>query len=299
MNESVFDRRCTACPRNCRAIRDREGTKTGFCRVGLDPVVARAAPHFGEEPCISGTKGAGTVFFAGCNLGCVYCQNREISRGSVGRRVTADTLREDIYPRLLETGVHNLELVTPCHVAEAVAASLSKSLPVPVVVNTGGYDSVETVALFRGKVDVYLPDYKYDSAVVAAKYSAAPDYPEKAKEAILAMIDSVKPLRFDSEGILQSGVLIRHLVLPGEIENTLGCIDFVATLPKDRVMLSLMSQYTPMGHSEYENLCRTVTEEEYRQAVDYMHLCGLRKGYVQELSAVGKDRIPAFDLTGV
>lgn len=289
---------CTACPRRCGLSRNREGNQVGFCGVGQRPRVARAAPHFGEEPCISGTRGAGTVFFSGCNLGCVYCQNKDISLGRYGKDVSVEELKQ-IYRRLLACGVHNLELVTPCHFGEVVAASLEEKPPVPVIVNTGGYDSPETVALFHGKVDVYLPDYKYADSAVAAKYSAAPDYPKVAAEAIFAMIDSVDPIRFDEEGMLTGGVLVRHLLLPGELENTLGCIDFVASLPKNKVLFSLMSQYTPVGKTDrFENLGRRVTEQEYKRAVDYMNLCGLRRGYVQELLSANEKEIPAFDLTG-
>lgn len=289
---------CSACPRRCGLPRDEEGRQTGFCGVGRRGRVARAAPHFGEEPCISGTRGAGTVFFSGCNLGCIYCQNKDISLGRYGKDLSVEELKA-IYRRLIALGVHNLELVTPLHFPEAVADSLGDRPPVPVIVNTGGYDSVDTVRLLDGKVDVYLPDYKYSDAGVAAKYSAAPDYPKVAADAIFAMIDSVGPLRFDKEGMLTGGVLVRHLLLPGELENTLGCIDFVASLPKDKVLFSLMSQYTPVsGGDRYENLGRRVTGEEYQRAVDYMNLCGLRRGYVQELPSADEKEIPAFDLTG-
>jgi len=287
---------CTGCPRACAV--DRE-TRRGFCGVGWTARVARAALHFGEEPCISGTRGAGTVFFSGCNLGCVYCQNRDISRGEQGREVSVSGLKE-IYRSLIAQNAHNIELVTPCHFREAVAESLSEPLPVPVIVNTGGYDSVSTVAMLHNKADVYLPDYKYAERDVAAKYSAASDYPQVAAEAIRAMIDSVGVPRFDENGMLVRGVIVRHLLLPGELENTLGCIDFVSSLPKGSVLFSLMSQYTPVcGGNRYENLARRVTEEEYRAAVDYLHLCGIKHGYVQELSSAALSQIPAFDLTGV
>ena len=287
---------CSSCPRACLVPRDEQ---TGFCGVGWAVKVARAALHFGEEPCISGTRGAGTVFFSGCNLGCVYCQNREISRGCYGKEVSVDELKQ-IYRRLISEGAHNIDLVTPCHFRDAVAASLSEPLPVPVIVNTGGYDSLSTVSLFHGKVDVYLPDYKYADPAVAEKYSFAPDYPSVAAEAIRAMIESVGAPRFDESGLLVRGVLIRHLMLPGELENTLGCIDFVSSLPKGSVLLSLMSQYTPVcGMDKYENLGRRVTKEEYRAAVDYMNLCGIRHGYVQEGASATETEIPAFDLTGI
>ena len=287
---------CRICPRQCGANRV---ISLGFCGVGHTLKVARAAPHFGEEPCISGKNGSGAVFFSGCNLGCVYCQNESISRGKLGKEISVDELK-NIYTSLISQGVHNINLVTPCHFRDAVAESLSDPLPVPVICNTGGYDSIETVAAFEGKVDVYLPDYKYSNDDVAKKYSGASNYPKVALEAIRAMIDSVKPLEFDENGMIKSGVIIRHLMLPNELENTLGCIEAVAELPKNKVMLSLMSQYTPVcGSDKYENLGRRITEEEYRLAMDYVHLCGIKRGYFQSPESAIKTHIPAFDLTGV
>lgn len=291
---------CRLCPRECSVRRGESSHgSVGFCGVGRQPVVARAAPHFGEEPCISGVNGSGAVFFSGCNLGCVYCQNKDISHGRYGKEVTIEELR-GIYASLISQGVHNINLVTPCHFREAVAQSLSDPLPVPVICNTGGYDSIDTVAAFQNKVDVYLPDYKYSDSSVADKYSAAPDYPKAALDAIRAMIDSVKPLEFDSHGLIKSGVIVRHLLLPGELDNTLGCIDAVAELPKSKVMLSLMSQYTPVcGGDKFENLARRVTAEEYRKAMDYVHLCGIKHGYFQSPESASCTHIPSFDLTGV
>lgn len=288
---------CCDCPRKCNVPRDKENR--GFCKQGRLPVVSRAAPHFGEEPCISGTRGSGTVFFSGCNLGCVYCQNYEISRGSQGKEVTAEELKS-IYLSLISQGVHNIELVTPCHFRDGVAQSLNEKLPVPVICNTGGYDSLETVELFHNKIDVYMPDYKYSDSSVAKKYSFAPDYPAVALDAISAMVESVGEPQFDEKGMMTKGVLVRHLLLPDELDNTLGCIEEIASRFKNKVVFSLMSQYTPVcGFDRYENLSRRVTKEEYEKAVNYVHLCGIKRGYFQSPDSAEKSHIPSFDLTGV
>lgn len=291
---------CNLCPRRCGAVRGFHSSgPTGFCSVGTVPKVARAAPHFGEEPCISGKNGSGAVFFSGCNLGCIYCQNHEISSGKIGAEVTAAELR-DIYFSLIAQKVHNINLVTPMHFCAEVSKSLDGGLPVPVICNTGGYDSIEAVDMLQGKIDVYLPDYKYSESSVAAKYSSAPDYPKVALEAIRAMCDAAGPLTFDDDGMITGGVIVRHMLIPGELDNTLGCIDAVASLPRDRVMLSLMCQYTPVrGGDRYENLSRRVTEEEYKKACDYALLCGMRRGYFQAPDAADESYIPPFDLTGV
>lgn len=291
---------CSACPRKCNAFRGlHKNEGKGFCKTGSLPVVSRAAPHFGEEPCISGTRGSGTVFFSGCNLGCVYCQNHEISRGLLGKEVSVEELRK-IYFSLIQQGVHNIELVTPCHFREAVAQSLNEKLPVPVICNTGGYDSVETVELFHNKIDVYMPDYKYSESEVAKKYSFAPDYPTVALDAISAMVESVGEPQFDENGMMVKGVLVRHLLLPNELDNTLGCIEEIASRFKNKVIFSLMSQYTPVcGFDKYENLSRRVTKEEYEKAENYVHLCGIKHGYFQAPESAEKSHIPSFDLTGV
>lgn len=291
------ERLCCDCPRKCNVPRDKENR--GFCNCGRLPVVARAAAHFGEEPCISGTRGSGTVFFSGCNLGCVYCQNHEISKGSIGKEVTAEELKS-IYRSLISQGVHNIELVTPSHFIRAVAESLDEKLPVPVVYNTGGYDSVEAVKLLHGKVDVYMPDFKYSDSETAKKYSFASDYPKVALDAISAMIESVGEPRFDENGMMTKGVLIRHLLLPNELDNTLGCIEEISSRFKNKVVFSLMSQYTPVcGFDRYENLSRRVTKEEYEKAVNYVHLCGIKRGYFQSPDSAEKSHIPSFDLTGI
>ena len=291
---------CSDCPRRCQAPRS-EIQSGGVCLSPLFPKISRAAPHFGEEPCISGTRGAGTVFFSGCNLRCVFCQNREISRQSVGKMFSVPELRT-LLLRLRDTGVHNIELVTPTHFTRILAEVLDGlDLGIPVVWNSSAYESVETLRLLDGLVQVYLPDLKYMRADTAKRYSAAEDYPETAAAAILEMFRQRGAYRFDADGLLQSGVLIRHLILPGHSEESMDAIDFAAdSFPENSVLFSLMSQYTPMpGLEKYPELCRTVTEEENANLIHYMKTRHLLNGYWQELSSVGPECIPLFDGTGL
>ena len=292
---------CSDCPRRCGARRGDEQAG-GFCSAPALPRVARAAAHFGEEPCISGTRGAGTIFFCGCNLRCVYCQNRAISRGGAnGKALSVGELR-DLMLRLRDTGVHNIELVTPTHFARAIRAALDGlELGVPVVWNSSGYESVETLRSLEGLVQVYLPDYKYSSSALAKRYSAAEDYPSAAADAIREMFRQTGPYRLDADGLLVSGVLIRHLILPGEIENSMGAIDFVSeSFPKDGVLFSLMSQYTPMpGLERFPALQRRVDAGENAHLIRYMRRCGIENGYWQEPDSATGDMIPAFDGTGL
>ncbi len=290
--------KCTLCPRACGIDRSE---KAGFCGVGRAPTVARAALHFFEEPCISGTRGSGTMFFTGCNLRCVFCQNESISRGRGGKTVAPQRLRE-IYFELIAQGAHNINLVTPSHFADAVAASLEGGLPVPVVYNCGGYESVETLRKLEGKVQIYLPDFKYADAALAARYSAAPDYPAVAEAALREMFRQTGAFDFDADGMLKSGVLIRHLVLPGNLANTFGVIDRVRRLfPQDgQVLFSLMSQYTPVADvPQFPELCRRLTEEEYSAAERYLFDSGIEDGFVQDRASAETEYIPAFDGTGV
>lgn len=289
---------CDLCPRHCGAERDAE-TGSGICGEGLTPRVARAAPHMWEEPPVSGERGSGTVFFTGCNLRCVYCQNYGLSRGQTGVPVTPARLRE-IYFELIQKGVHNINLVTAGHFLDGVLESLREPLPVPVVWNSSGYESVESLRRLEGKVQIYLPDMKYADPALAKKYSAAPDYPETAKEAILEMFRQVGPYRFEGD-LLKSGLILRHLVLPGALENTKRVIDWVSeTFAPGDILFSLMSQYTPMGRArDYPELSRRLTQEEYREAVAYMERSGIEDGFYQELSSAKEEYTPEFDLTGV
>lgn len=290
---------CSLCPRRCGA--DRAAGQTGFCGAPETPVVARAAPHFGEEPCISGTRGSGAVFFAGCNLRCVFCQNYALSRNQLGREITVQRLR-DIFLELRDQGVHNINLVTPSHDARAIAQALDGlELGVPVVWNSSGYESVETLRMLEGLVQIYLPDLKYADAALAARYSAAPDYPETARAAILEMFRQTGPFRMDGDGLLQSGVLIRHLILPEQGDNSRRVIDWVSdTFEPGDVLFSLMSQYTPMGElAAFPELRHTVSPA--LNAAIYAHLLDSRieDGFYQDLEAATGEMIPKFDGTGV
>ena len=291
--------RCDLCPRRCGALRGDE-KPGGFCRSPLLPRVARAAAHYGEEPCIAGPNGTGAVFFTGCNLRCVFCQNREISRGEGGRAVTVPELRA-LFLRLRDQGVDSLDLVTGAHVVPAVAEALAGlSLGIPVVWNSSGYESAGTLRLLEGLVQVYMPDFKYYDADSAKRYSAAADYPQVAAAAIREMYRQTGPCVLDENGLLKSGVLIRHLILPGRTEEARDVIDFAADeFPRGAVLFSLMSQYTPMpGLDRFPELQRRVTEEENRALIHYMRVRGL-EGYWQENAAATAEMIPDFDLTGV
>ena len=287
---------CTLCPRRCGAERtETEGH--GFCGMPAGLRVARAALHLWEEPPLSGTRGSGTVFFSGCTLRCCYCQNREISAGGFGRAITTGRLRE-IFEELIAQGAHNINLVTPTHFLPWLLPALAPKLPVPVVYNCGGYESVETLRLLEGKADVYLPDLKYADAALAARLSAAPDYFPAATAAIREMFRQTGPYVME-DGLLKRGVMIRHLVLPGQLDNTRRCIDWVAqTFSPGQVLFSLMSQYTPQPGAEGP-LGRHVTAGEYRSAMDYMENCGITDGFTQERTAAREEYTPPFDLTGV
>lgn len=262
--------------------------------------LGRAGLHFWEEPCISGYGGSGTIFFSGCNMGCVFCQNMPLSRGEVGKEVTEKRLREIFY-ELIDEGADNINLVTPTHfVPEIVKALSAEKLPVPVVYNTSSYEEVSTIKMLDGLVDIYLPDLKYKDSGLSKALSKAPDYYKKAVPAIKEMIRQTWECVFDDEGMMQKGTIIRHLVLPGYLDNTYDIIDAFAEHFNGRAMFSLMSQYTPpKEHLPYESLNRRLTEEEYEKAVDYMYLSGIEDGFLQELSSAKEEYTPAFDLTGI
>lgn len=290
---------CTLCPRRCGV--DRAAGDLGFCAVGETALVCRAAPHFGEEPCISGTRGSGAVFFAGCSLRCVFCQNHDISRGAAGAALDVPALRA-LFLRLRDQGVHNLNLVTPTQFSGVIAEALSGlELGIPVVWNSSGYESVETLRRLEGLVQVYMPDLKYMDAALAARYSAAPDYPAVALAALQEMYRQVGAFQLDDQGILQRGLLIRHLILPGAAENTLRVIDAVEDhFPTEAILFSLMSQYTPMpGLERYPALQRPVSQAEYARCVSYLEFSGIEHGYTQDPEAATEKMIPAFDGTGV
>ena len=287
---------CRLCPRQCAARRTEE-TGEGFCGMPVLPVVARAGLHYWEEPCISGTQGAGTVFFSGCVLGCVYCQNGSISRGRFGKTISVKRLRE-IFEELIAQGAHNIDLVSPTPYVPAILEALEKPLPVPVVWNTGGYERVETLRRLEGRVQVWLPDMKYADNALAARYSGAPDYFETASAAIEEMVRQAGDYVLE-DGLMKRGVIIRHLVLPGALENTKKVLDWVAgTFRPGQVLLSLMSQYTPQPGAQGP-LARRVTGGEYRAALEYMENLGITGGYRQERTSAREEYTPEFDLTGV
>ena len=272
----------------------------GSCGVGLAPIVARAGLHMWEEPVISGTKGSGTVFFSGCNLHCVFCQNYDISCKSFGKEITIERLKE-IYHELIAQGAHNINLVTPTHFTEAVLQSLDEPLPVPVVYNTSGFETQDTLRRLKGKVQIYLPDLKYSDDMAAIKYSNAPYYFRIATEAIKEMYNQVGDYHIDDNGIMTKGVIIRHLIMPGMPDNTKRIIDWVAANFKPgQVMFSLMHQYVPCGRAaEYPEINRKVTDEEYKELESYLLQSTIEDGFVQEGDAACKDFIPCFDGTGV
>lgn len=289
---------CTLCPRACGALRD-ESSGSGFCRMPALPTLARAALHMWEEPPLSGTHGSGTVFFSGCSLRCVYCQNEAISHQNFGKTISVQRLRE-ICLNLIRQGAHNINFVNPTHFSHVLAELLERPLGVPVVYNTGGYDKVETLQTLEGKVDIFLPDLKYLDNSYAARYSGAADYPETATAAILEMYRQTGPCVFDEEGLLKRGVIIRHLVLPGRLEEAKAVMDWVAGhFAPGEVLFSLMSQYTPCGKAKEDPvLSRKLRPSEARNAREYMNNLGL-EGFVQEDSSAQSEYIPAFDLTGV
>ena len=288
---------CELCPRNCRAERT-DSNAGGFCREPAVPVAARAMLHQWEEPCLVGEKGAGTVFFTGCNLRCCFCQNTPISQQGLGRPITAARLRE-IFHELVDQGAACIDLVTPTHFTPVILEALGEETwPVPVVWNSGGYEKAETLRRLEGKVQVYLPDLKYALPGPAKKYSAAEDYFDWAGPALLEMFRQTGPYQMEN-GLLKRGVLIRHLLLPGELENTKAVIDFVArTCRPGDVRFSAMSRYTPQSGA-MGNLKRHVTKAEYRAAVEYMENCGVTDGYTQERTSAKEEYTPAFDLRGV
>ena len=287
---------CSDCPRACGVLRGETGS--GFCRMGAEPVLARAALHFDEEPVISGTKGSGAVFFSGCALRCRFCQNYPISHKGFGRRVSVERLRE-IYFELIDQGALNINLVNPTHFSRAILESLEGGLPVPVVWNSGGYENVETLRRFEGKVQVYLPDLKYIFPDSGRKYSAARDYFDHAGPALREMLRQVGPVELDEDGIIRRGMIVRHLILPGCVEESKAILDWIAeNLPG--AWVSLMAQYLPFGSvAGLDQLDRRLNQEEYDAVVDHLLELGLEDGFVQELSSSDEKYIPAFDLTGV
>ncbi|HHY98082.1 MAG TPA: radical SAM protein [Firmicutes bacterium] len=296
-----MDTKCYLCPRRCGA--DRSAGEKGFCRAGLSVKVARAAKHHWEEPCISGTRGSGAVFFSHCNLRCVFCQNYDISHQGFGKEIGAKELA-CIFLRLQADGAHNINLVSPTQyitqVKCALIAAKENGLTIPVVYNSNAYEEPDALASLTDLVDVYLPDLKYYHDEVAIRYSSAPHYFRHATSAILEMARQVGTPILDSDGLIRKGLIVRHLVLPGMVEESKRGLDWIkANLPSG-VYISLMSQYVPMYRaSEHPEINRKLSKAEYDEVVDYALAIGLDNGYIQEESASDESFIPAFDLTGV
>lgn len=290
----VMNMICNLCPRKCNAMRSQnEGN--GFCGMGELPVVARVAPHFGEEPCISGTKGSGTIFFSGCTLKCVYCQNYEISANHKGKTITPTELA-NCYKELEQRGVHNINLVTADHFVHSVVESLEIYKPkIPIVYNCSGYTSPKTLSMLDGLVDVYLPDFKYSDDALAVKYSSAPNYVNIASAAIKEMIFQVGVPQFDRDGMIKKGVVVRHLVLPSHTRNSIEVLDIIKRRFDKQVMVSLMCQYVPCGKAEeFKKINRTITYREYEKVKFELFSRGL-DGFTQDLSSASTKYIPDWD----
>lgn len=298
---------CTLCPRNCKVNRDA-GEK-GVCGVaGAGIVGARAALHMWEEPCISGEKGSGTVFFSGCPLRCIYCQNYEIAHAETGKRITVERLAE-IFLELAQKGANNINLVTPTHytpeIVQAVTLARSHGLTLPIVYNCSGYEKVETLKMLSGIVDIYLTDFKYMEPELGAMYSKAPDYPEIAKRALEEMVRQTgEPVFGDSPSgekeMLQRGVIVRHLLLPNHLKNAKAVVKYVYETYGDRVYLSLMNQYTPLEQvKNIPDLNRKVTEREYEKLIDYAIELGVQNAFIQEGETAEESFIPVFACEGI
>ena len=295
--------RCALCPRRCGA--DRAAGQAGYCGAAGTLKVARAALHFWEEPCISGARGSGTVFFSGCALKCCYCQNYPISAESFGREITVERLAE-IFLELQSQGAHNINLVTPGQWQPWIIAALDKAradgLRLPIVCNTGGYETAESVARWQGYIDIWLADLKYVSPALSAQLSAAPDYFAAAKTAIEAMMAQAGRPVCDAEGMMQRGVILRHLALPGHIDDSFAVLDQMAAwndADPGCFVPSLMSQYTPFYRAAEAGIGRRITTYEYRRVVNYAVDKGLAAGYMQQRSSAKEEYTPAFDLSGV
>lgn len=291
---------CHLCPRNCGINRT---ISVGFCGCGSTLKAARAALHHWEEPCISGTRGSGAVFFSGCTLKCCFCQNHLISQGTLGKELSPKRLGE-IFLSLQEQGAHNIDLITATQFLPQILPALDfvkHKLYIPVIYNCGGYEKTETLALLKDYIDIYLPDLKYFDSALSWRYSKAKNYFEVASEAIPYMIEQTGGLRYDTQGILQKGVIIRHMVLPGGKEDSMQLLHWIKeNLPKGNYLLSLLSQYTPFYKSrDYPEINRRITTYEYNKVLDTAISLGLTQGFMQEKSSAKEEYTPPFDLEGI
>lgn len=294
--------RCRLCPRDCKA--DRKHGQKGVCGVAGNGIFcARAALHMWEEPCISGQTGSGTVFFSGCPLDCVYCQNHTISDATIGKEISVERLAE-IFFELENKGAANINLVTPTHytqeVIEALKIATKNGLAIPIVYNCSGYERVETLQMLEGFINIYLTDFKYMDKESAIRYSNAADYPEIAKAALKEMVRQVGEASFDESGMMRKGVIVRHLLLPGHLNNAKEVVQYVYETYQDKVYISLMNQYTPLVEiKDMPELNRQVTKREYDRLVDYAISLGVENGFIQEGKTARESFIPAFDYEGV
>ena len=295
---------CGLCPRNCKV--NRAENETGICKVPATLKVARAALHHWEEPCISGTSGSGTVFFSGCSLHCVFCQNEEIAQGIAGKEITQERLTE-IFLELQDKKANNINLVTPGHYVPHIVSSIEKAknqgLTIPVIYNTSSYETVDTIKMLEGIVDVYLPDFKYWSSDLAARYSKAPDYPEVAKKAIAEMVrQQPEPVFYEKDGqeLIGKGVIVRQLLLPGQLQDAKKIVSYLHKTYGNQIYLSLMSQFTPLPHVEkYPELNRKISKRTYEAYIDYAIELGVENGFIQEEDVATDSFIPVFDNEGV
>ena len=292
---------CNVCPRNCNV--DRANGKIGYCKCNDKVKVALVSTHDFEEPCISKTNGSGTIFFSNCNLNCMFCQNYEISQLGKGREITIDRLAE-IFVEQQRRGVNNINLVTPTmyayQIIEAIKIARNKGLNIPVIYNSNGYESVQTIKDLNGYIDVYLPDFKYYSDEIAIKYSKTPHYKEIASEAIKEMYNQVGPAQFDENGIIKKGVIIRHLILPNHVQNSKNILKWIKeNMPQD-VYVSVMAQYFPTYKAKEDDLLnRKITIKEYRAVENYLYSLELENGYMQDLGKHEEEYVPEFDFRNV
>lgn len=292
---------CLLCPRKCGI--NRSTGQTGVCGVSSEIKVARAALHYWEEPCISGKRGSGAVFFSGCSLHCVFCQNREISDGKAGKVISKERL-SDIFMELAGKGANNINLVTPGQyipdIVWAVNDAKSRGMKLPIIYNTSGYENVTELKLLEGIVDVYLPDFKYMDSTLSARYSRAKDYPSVAKQALSEMVRQQPDVVIDdATGLIQKGVIVRQLLLPGHVNDAKAVLKYLYDTYHDHVYISMMSQFTPIALKDYPEINRTVTRREYERLVDYAIEIGIMNAFIQEGDVAKDSFIPAFDCEGV
>lgn len=292
---------CLLCPRKCGI--NRSTGQTGVCGVSSEIKVARAALHYWEEPCISGKRGSGAVFFSGCSLHCVFCQNREISDGKAGKVISKERL-SDIFMELADKGANNINLVTPGQyipdIVWAVNDAKSRGMKLPIIYNTSGYENVTELKLLEGIVDVYLPDFKYMDSTLSAMYSRAKDYPSVTKQALSEMVRQQPDVVIDdATGLIQKGVIVRQLLLPGHVNDAKAVLKYLYDTYHDHVYISMMSQFTPIALKDYPEINRTVTRREYERLVDYALEIGITNAFIQEGNVAKDSFIPAFDCEGV